>query len=662
MKTAGISTALAPGAHPASAYREDIEGLRGLAILLVIAFHVGVPGLTGGYIGVDVFFVVSGYLITGLIAAEIEHTGRLSLLQFYARRTRRLLPAAALVLAVTLVLAAVVYSPIEMQQLARTAQSVALYLSNVRFAWASVDYLGSDSSPDAFLHTWSLGVEEQFYVVWPLLVAVLMWAGARMLGVRRMLIAGMLAVTLGTFVLCVYLTHEVQPWAFYLSPPRFWEFGVGGLATILPLRACRPAVTRWSAAICMTLVLVPALAFNAHTQFPGLPAAVPVLGTAGLLRAAAAAPNGLVIGALTRPSMLWFGRHSYAWYLWHWPLLVLSAVVWPHPSLIVRLGTGLVALACSVVTYKWLEAPVRMSRSLRARPRVSIALGFGLALLGLGCGQLLHRYAGRLLKRPAQERFAHAKRDVPLIYVQGCTSEFLEVAPKRACVFGDVDSSQTVVLFGDSHAAQWFPAIDVVAREKHWRLIVKVKDACPPPSLRALYSERLRRVYSECSRWRQETLAEIIAMRPVLTIMSSATSYIGEADDPERVTTDEWKRGSGETISALEQAHVRQLWIADTPRPGFSVPECLSRADVGLVGGGDCTFERATGFLPHARDLQSAVIARSQGRLLDLTDQICPGPRCVVERDGIVMYSDSNHLSASFVASLAKTLLQRLDD
>src|ERR1700688_3233174 len=213
------------------AFRPDLEGLRGIAILLVVGYHVGVPGFGGGYIGVDVFFVLSGYLITGLLWRELEATGRLRLIEFYARRARRLLPAATLVLVVTLMASRFVYAPLEQQGFTGTAVATAAYISNVWFAKESINYLASDRAVNPFLHTWSLSVEEQFYLLWPMLLAVTFYCGARSARVRRIVTTmGILAIA--SLVAGVWLPTGAQPPAVFSSPSRAWEFAVGGLGAL----------------------------------------------------------------------------------------------------------------------------------------------------------------------------------------------------------------------------------------------------------------------------------------------------------------------------------------------------------------------------------------------------------------------------------------------
>lgn len=266
---------------PENGFRPDIQGLRGLAVLLVVIYHAGISGLPGGYVGVDVFFVISGYLITGLLLREIEESGRIEFLKFYARRIRRLMPAAVLVLLTTLGVAWVVYSPLEVAELTPSAFATAVYASNIWFAHLSTDYLASGTGANPFLHTWSLAVEEQFYLVWPLFLFVVAHFGApRTLRLRLMLAMGILTVL--SLTASVLLTQYAQPWAFFGSPTRAWEFAVGGGVALWTSNSWlqNQTVVRLTGGAGIILILVAAGLYTDQTVFPGYAATIPVLGTA----------------------------------------------------------------------------------------------------------------------------------------------------------------------------------------------------------------------------------------------------------------------------------------------------------------------------------------------------------------------------------------------
>ena len=323
-----------------SIFRPDIEGLRGIAVLIVVLFHCGVPGFTGGFAGVDVFFVLSGYLITGLLVNEVQKTSRLNLSNFYARRVRRLLPASALTLVVTLLMASVILAPQELMFTGRAARATALYVSNIFFAINGADYFAPEVKSNPLLHTWSLAVEEQFYLFWPLLIIV----GLQLWRSKRALLAVLSALTIMSLAASVWFTARGGTFAFYELPARAWEFGIGGLAVLLP-RGILKLSSRWWAGfgwLGIFAIVGSAYFIRGTADFPGWIALFPVLGTTLALVAGAEQPHrGASILLDTAPLQM-LGLLSYSWYLWHWPFLVFSKAILPGISVAMVPLNGLI--------------------------------------------------------------------------------------------------------------------------------------------------------------------------------------------------------------------------------------------------------------------------------------------------------------------------------
>ena len=366
-------------ALPPTGFRPDIEGLRAIAVVLVVLFHADLGPFGGGFIGVDVFFVVSGFLITSLLLGEVSRTGTVSLPTFWARRARRLLPASCLVIAATLLAAQFLYDPLLLGNLAREAVAACGFVINLLFAAREAGgdggYFDAELAKSPLLHFWSLAVEEQFYLVWPL---VIWWMAKAARRFRHDLTLVMAAGWAASAVACVWLTDSSGPWAFYSLPTRAWELLTGALLAIslTSLRRIPRAVAAPMAAAGLALILVAAMAYDASTTFPGMAAAAPVLGTA-LVIAAGCARTGAtwVRTVLGCAPLLWIGQRSYAIYLWHWPALVLIAVEWGPLSVAQRLAVVGGSVVLAALSFRLVEDPVRHSTWLARRPRRSLLTG-----------------------------------------------------------------------------------------------------------------------------------------------------------------------------------------------------------------------------------------------------------------------------------------------
>jgi peptidoglycan/LPS O-acetylase OafA/YrhL len=401
-----VSQAL-PNTSSGKAFRGDIQGLRALAVLAVVFYHAHVGFLGGGYIGVDVFFVISGFLITDLLWRELERTGRISFSSFYGRRVRRLLPMAMLVLCVTMVASLRWLPPLELRSVWKDGLATALYGGNYRFAAVQTNYLMSSAPPSPFQQYWSLGVEEQFYLLWPLLLllapaAIWRWSGsrasfvaspekrpahARMAPPSRLaafVALGVMAV--GSFAFSLWLTRADQPWAFFSLPSRAWELAAGGLvalgAPVLRQASVGTAVVAgWAG---LAVVVVSAMTLSSLTPFPGIAAGAPVLGTAAVLAAGLSAVKWGPVALLDRGPMRFIGSISYSWYLWHWPVLVLAPFVIGRSlsegtDIFLAAASGLLAW----VTYRTIEEPARRSVWFAGRARRTLAGGLGLSATGV---------------------------------------------------------------------------------------------------------------------------------------------------------------------------------------------------------------------------------------------------------------------------------------
>jgi peptidoglycan/LPS O-acetylase OafA/YrhL len=685
-------------------FRPDLEGLRAVAVVLVLLFHANVPGLAGGFIGVDVFFVLSGFLITRLLLRELGRTGTVSLRSFYARRARRLLPAAALVLLVTVGVSAVLLPPLRVPDVGADASAAALYVANIHFALQATDYLQSELAPSPLLHYWSLGVEEQFYLCWPALV-LLVGRGA---GFARRIGLTAVAVSLLSFAGSVWLTVESAPWAFFSLPTRAWELGIGAILAAAGARLA--AVPERLAALLgwlgLGLILVSSAAIDHRTPFPGTAAVLPALGSAlviaGGARASRLGPGRL----LAAPAPRFVGRISYSLYLWHWPILVLPAGAGLPLPFWLRALLLLAAVALAGATQRWVEDPLRRgrfvgvhpARNLAAAAFLSLAVAASAAIVGRAAIQSLaganaahaanpagasesqaeldaildgaqHRSPDRsappeTLDRPVppglRPSLVEARDAVPRPYADGC---HLEEQGERspACVYGDPGAKATVVLFGDCHALNWWDAALHLARERGWRLISLTKAACAPADVRPWYAT-LKRAYTECTAWRESSLARIAAERPALVILASSRFRdLVSTDGAHLAGPDElaaWAPGFIRTIRRIQQVPgVRVVLMGDTPISRFDVPVCLSANQDSVLA---CATPHVEAVDTDWREALAGAARASGATFIDPEPWVCPSRPCPAVIGDFLVFRDRHHLSPPFSVALARRLAQAL--
>ena len=636
-------------------FRPDIEGLRAVAILLVVAFHVGIPVVPGGYVGVDIFFVVSGYLITGLLIHELETSGRLSLLQFYARRARRLLPASILTLIATLIAGYFLLSPVERLLHARTSFAAALYVSNIWFQRQASDYFAPDNNENPILHTWSLSVEEQFYLVWPLLVL----ASFSLVSSKQALLKLVAAITVGSFASSLWLSASDQSWAFFASPMRAWEFGMGGIAAMLPA-SCLLRLDRYRRPLMwlgLLLILLGAVLLDATAAFPSKATLVPVLGTVLVLIAGAGlSPGGSAGSVLTARPLQLIGRLSYSWYLWHWPILFFGTVLIPFLTLPHRIGLAALSLGVAVTSYFLVENPIRFHNDLKVRPVLTLVLAAAMTAAAAAGSRLANAAATVAASTPMQRAIVDASFGSPrLLHDSGCFLSYADERPPE-CSFGNPQSSTVLALFGDSHAAQWFPAFEAIANQRGWRLVAFTKAGCPTPGVAIVRWTKKNLAYPECSTWRDAALRRIVELNPALVIIGNSDGHVTGQDleFTSRLSLEQWRVGTQSTLEKLNAAHIPTLMLRDTPGMRFDVLKCLSRVEAGSLPIAACEVDRRIAL----RDDVFRVVKEVAGNLphvatLDLSNFICDEHVCPPMRGKRIVYRDSSHITDSFARSLA---------
>jgi peptidoglycan/LPS O-acetylase OafA/YrhL len=671
-----------PAPHPG--FRPDIEGLRALAVLLVVLYHCGVKTFTGGFVGVDVFFVISGFLITSHLAREATETGRLRIGRFYARRALRLLPAATVVLVSTLVAAWIWLPPLRLRGIAQDALAAAGYVLNIRLIQVGTDYRSAGAAPSPLQHFWSLAVEEQFYLAIPLLVVV----GLVLLRRRAILVALLGALVAASFAFSVMTSQSSSVAAYFGAPTRAWELGTGALLALtftgrLPVPAA--AVLRW---LGLAAILSAAVIFDHTTQFPGWAAAVPVLGAVAVL-AAGCTSAGV---ALRFPLLQFVGARSYSWYLWHWPVLVIAPYVLGYQiSVFEKLLAAVLALGLAGLSYALVEQPLRNHERLRAHSGRAGAFAVGLttvtvalALLtsGLPARQshgegvataltldgppsaryqaLTHRLeAAKLttaLPRNLVPALDQAADDEPEISSNGCFVAVPEDrTPKRCESLGAARSRATVVLFGDSHAAQWYPAMSLLARKHHWKLAVFTKVMCSPADVH-LYADAFRGDYRTCTDWRRDAIARIRGLQPDLVVMTSIADHMDLTqgnDDPDGT----WARGWAATATDLRLKGTDLVFLADTPAAKTDIPECLSQFPKNIQ---ECAQTPAEAAGSDQRTRIAEAVRDAGARVVDPTPWFCDPASCPVVVGNTLIYRDDNHITGQYARLLAPLLAEEL--
>jgi peptidoglycan/LPS O-acetylase OafA/YrhL len=664
-ETCGADQAPAP-AGTGHTFRTDINGLRAVAVLAVVVYHAGIA-IPGGFTGVDVFYVISGYLISSLLLREVDRTGRVDLVEFWTRRMRRLVPALALVVTVTLGACLLILSPLVWGRLAWHAASAMLFVSNLLFPYQGQDYFSDSVTPSPFLHTWSLGIEEQFYIFWPLLI-LLAVAVARRTRVpsRRMLqllFAGTFVVSLAT---SVWLTAAAPDWAFYVLPTRAWEFAGAALVATLPWSRLaersrlRPALLRALLGTAGFALLALSFALVHETDpFPGTVALLPVGGALLVLAAGSvAAPGTWVDRVLDLPVLQRLGDVSYSWYLWHWPFVVLTTAAVQNDAIWIKVLASTAALGAAFATYRWVENPIRFSGAMRSwRRTAAVTLVIGLAVGGAVVGT---RVATSAVLEREPYATAVATRAQPASY--GCTGYTETTTGTEVCLLGDVTSTTTVLLLGDSHAMHWIPAFDAAAADAGLRLAVRWRHGCPAAEVKVEQpADR-----GPCGPFQAESVRVIDELRPDVVVISQAHIYGDRtlhADGSlmsEDEANDTWARANDELFAHLTDVSPAVVAVKDNPQLDVDPLECLTRPWPRL---GDCSMSRAdaddsNGELPRI----SAEIWSKYGVSTwdGLWSQTCDTQTCRIGDVSHPVYRDFHHLDAEYVLTQVRSVEKML--
>ncbi|MCY9783322.1 acyltransferase [Nocardiopsis sp. EMB25] len=652
-------------------HRPEIDGLRAVAVLLVAAYHVWLGRVSGG---VDVFLVLTGFLITGSLARAATGGG-IGYGSFLARLAARLVPTAAVVVLATLAATRLLMPETAWREAPGGAVAALLHHTNWRLALGSVDYLAREGDLDPFQHFWSLSVQGQFYLVWPVLIAAVVWAARRGgRDPRTPLLVALSAVFVFSLAYSVVMTRADQPWAYFDTGARLWEFALGGLLALLSSRAEPPRAVRvalgWSGLA--ALVLCGAL-LRVSSVFPGYAALWPTLAAVAVVVAGTSGSAFGVDRLLTLRPLRYLGSISYALYLWHWPLLVfylsvtgrglatpwggaavlavsvlLAAATTPVADRLAALGRGdggravrrgtAVALACllpvllTAGTWSGLQAAERarwerLAADGRSYPGAAVVDGAEAPDL------------------PIYPPPARAVEDAPVTYGDGCNQTTAD-AEVITCVYGADEPVRTVALVGGSHAAHWFPALEEIALAHDWRLVNIVKGACLFTDAPQTYKGE---PYTSCAEWNRGVMAELARLRPDTVFTTGTTTSLDTSAGygEEQVVdgyVDRWRE--------LGDMGIDVVAVRDTPRFGFDVPGCLAGA-----APDQCVSAPEESMAP-VSPLEGAEVPANV-TVLDLTDRFCAPDVCRPVIGNVLVYWDGSHVGATFMRTLAPELERR---
>ncbi|WP_091231789.1 acyltransferase family protein [Microbacterium sp. 3J1] len=692
----GFRPASAPPKAGAGGKRLDIQGLRALAVTLVVVFHLLPALLPGGYIGVDVFFVISGFLITAHLVRELEATGTVRVTEFWARRVRRLLPASLLVLAVCAVLTFTVMPGITRVQNFTEIAFASGYILNWNLAASAVDYLNASNPESLVQHYWSLSVEEQFYLVWPLLLVVAVFlalrgrpshgdrrsARATTVTTRRAVLLVLLLVFIASLVFSIVETARSQPSAYFITTTRAWEFALGGIVALVPTVRLAKTVhvaLSWAA---LAAIVGSAFAFGAGTAFPGAIALIPV-GATALLIVLGDSDFGLSPQRLSHIGPVqWVGDLSYSIYLWHWPLIVVVAAnvgEWPSWVRIplILAATGVLAL----LTERYVERPFRRPKGLFRRRSVTFGAMAASIILIVGAvipaayalqaavdqrqQDLQEQLEGsgtgaddcvgaQAVYNDCDDAFAYteyvdptfAQGDGPWAWfdagaaADACSSETVGSWVERSCAFGAAEpASANVLLIGDSHADHIVAPLQKVSEENGWDLRVETRQACNPFRVASSADDENA---ARCAAWGAEAI-DAAAADPDLQVVIVST----------RGDSGEWPENAAGAFRELRAAGKSVIVVTDTPNvDGRDVRDGdLITGPACILAAGEVTD--ACAWTDSPTDTWVEDVAAGEGiPLLDLRSVVCPEGTCHAVVGGLIAFSDENHLSGSYALSL----------
>lgn len=629
-------------------YRNDIQGLRAIAILLVIAAHFGIPGFSWGFVGVDIFFVISGYLITGLIYQEQKITNQFSYINFYARRIRRLLPGMFLMIGVVLFTCYFLLAPQEQMKLGEATPFAISWLSNFHFILMKLNYFDAPLQDSLLLHTWSLAVEEQFYLIWPFIIIAISLKQHKKSNDNffqsQSNYLSMLLIT--SLIACIALSVFHPRLAYYMMPTRIWQFALGAIGYFWVTQEAMFYDSKKTSRILLTaliiLTILTATLVSPTQIYPGYLALLPSLAAFCLLLIGDIDKNSLTSKMLSIKPLKLLGDLSYSLYLWHWPIWIISGLYISQNYLFHFTIAISFTFIFSALSFNFFESPIRHNNFLSKRSKITLAGALFTIILTVTISYFFQKIAHSNTNIPILKRFTDVKLTQPWIYAKNCDQWYYsaEVAP---CMSGKMDAKHTAIIFGDSIGLQWITAIESLYENPEWRFIIYTKSACPIVDEKIFYS-RIGREYVECAIWRTKSIHQIKTLKPDIIFIGSALQEFSQS---------QWIQGTQRILNELSPISKQIFILRSTPVLPYNGLDCLIRkkwAGQFINTKNMCEPKVDNTYNDKVSSwINDASKSFNNVSIIDMNNLICPNRICKLEQNNKVVYRDDKHLTAEFV-------------
>lgn len=640
-------------------YRDDIQGLRAVGAIIIMIFHIWFNKVSGG---VDVFFVISGFLMTSIVLKGYFVDGTTSPFPFWGGVIKRVAPSAYVVLGVTLVASYLITSPLIIFGVLNEIIASALHVENLLLIRRSVDYLSAGGLPSPVQQFWALSIQIQFYLVFPFILIPLAYISKKT-RTSFPLFLGVIMIILASFI---YATLSIQnnPAMSYFNPlSRIWEFFFGSLAFLLVSNTTRIKYRTLQGAIGLTLIVGGAIFIPRGAAFSGPVSLVPVLGALFIIISGNDG-SGLINKLLTHKFLVFLGGISFTVYLWHWPLLIFYQSYFGYESVSILQGSGLIlmSIVLAYLTNRLVESNFKRIPREKVILNFSIGIFFFVPVVAAAIGlryevltttkntirELEHEsiepftgdsiYLENKVFKPNRERLLTIKQRVPDPYQNGC-NQGADKAEVITCDYGDLESNKVIVLVGGSHAVQWITALNEIGKKNSFKVINMTKAACP---LGALEESNV-----SCHQWNKKAVAKIIALSPFAVITNSTRTDVDKPEFIPKSYIDSWK--------VLAAHDINIIGIRDNPRFAFDIPACLfnNRHSMDLDA---CTIPRKTAFQPTDPTIYYQDIIKN----IDMSDMFCTPDRCIAQFSGKIMYRDAEHISIEYAYFVKDNLEDKL--